>query len=88
MFIYSSFDNNREAFVITSATVGHGLHCVSGGGLSKTFDEFNGNFFQGIRCVIGNRWLDFGGHPDHGADTEIFKRNFYRDRNYLTFGTD
>ena len=91
-FIYGSFDNSSEAFVITSTTVGHGLHHALrvGQGFVKNFSTNLMNFFRGIRCVIGNRWLDFGGHPDHGADTGIFKRYFIWTTalGYLTFGTD
>jgi len=44
--------------------------------LSTIFWLFD--FFWTVGCVISSSWLGFGDDPDRGANTGIFKRNFYR----------
>ena len=34
------------------------------------------DIFGAVRCVTSNSWLDFGGDPDHDADTGIFEGIF------------
>ena len=42
----------------------------------KVAGEFSMNFFGGVECVTGIRWLDFGGYPGHDADPAIIYMNF------------
>ena len=76
--------------VITSAKVGYGIFshclfvrlcvclsvCLSAGYLKMLLTNFD-QFFRGVGCVTGNRWLDLGSVLDRDADSEIFERNFF-----------